>query len=188
MREAGAPPPILMACATDQAPRYRAPLRRMAMPMLGLVAACAGLPAPPAYPEGPPWWRDDGRAGCRHVPYVAGEFYRTYVPVFLDDALDYVGGVCPILIRTEALCPAVESVVNRAGPPAGRYHALGNQDVIELQVVATRGHGPPWRKAERVSSCWAGRSFAVFQVQEASRVAFGRRTWVSSGYWKVPDV
>ncbi len=45
------------------------------------VPACAGSPrVAPQEDDSPPWWLDGGPGRCRHVPYVAGDFYRTYVP------------------------------------------------------------------------------------------------------------
>ena len=30
--------------------------------------------------QSPPWWLVGGTVRCRHVPYIAGDYYRTYVP------------------------------------------------------------------------------------------------------------
>jgi arabinan endo-1,5-alpha-L-arabinosidase len=47
---------------------------------LAALAACGGSPRVATRKDDPPWWRERGVGRCRHVPYVAGDFYRTYVP------------------------------------------------------------------------------------------------------------
>lgn len=65
------------------------------MVVLACFAAVAACGQPPRLADGggerggerakaadppPPWWLDGGASRCRHVPYVAGDFYRAYVP------------------------------------------------------------------------------------------------------------
>jgi arabinan endo-1,5-alpha-L-arabinosidase len=60
-------------------------MRSLAVLSCALVAACtAQQSVAPAVPEPVPWWTSGARGplatGCRHVPYIAGGFYRVFVP------------------------------------------------------------------------------------------------------------
>ncbi len=56
-------------------------IRIVPLACLTALAACGQSPHLAGRTEDtPPWWRDGGAARCRHVPYIAGDFYRTYVP------------------------------------------------------------------------------------------------------------
>lgn len=52
--------------------------------VLACVSGCARTPQAPSVPEPKPWWfgaaRGPAATGCRHVPYLAGGFFRVFVP------------------------------------------------------------------------------------------------------------
>ena len=59
---------------------------RAAAAAIGCVCTalgCASTPLASIQPDKLPWWRDrsDSTApSCKHIPYIAGDFYRTHIP------------------------------------------------------------------------------------------------------------
>jgi len=104
------------------------------------VAGCAATPSVGICADNSPWWRERGNAAadfCKHIPYIAGDFYRTYIPSGTRYLNDHT------LIRGPRGIWHLYGITNSsAGDPDCRGGTHGDQCLIT--GLSKRSEWPHW--------------------------------------------